>query len=275
MPTDGERLVDLDQVEVGHGQALLVERVPDRVGRLGSAASCRGRRRCRARRSRPARSARAPRPWPCSSTTTAQAPSEIGRGGAGGDRAVRAEGRPQLGQRLHCGVCRVRPRPRLTTMGSPLRCGIVTGAISSAKAPFFCAAAASWWLRAPNASCSSRLMPRLALCRSVDSPIEQPSYASVSPSRAMWSTMRHVAVLVSLPRAAQQVRRVGHRLHPAGDDDVELAGPDELVGQRDRVEPGQAHLVDRQRRAWSSGCRRRPRPGGRSSARRRPAAPGP
>ena len=44
------------------------------------------------------------------------------------------------------------------------------------------------------------------------------------------------------------MRRVGHRLHAAGDDDVELAGADQLVGQRDRVEAGQADLVDRQRR---------------------------
>ena len=40
---------------------------------------------------------------------------------------------------------------------------------------------------------------------------------------------------------------MGHRLHAAGDDDLELAGADELVGQRDGVEAGQADLVDRQR----------------------------
>ncbi len=44
------------------------------------------------------------------------------------------------------------------------------------------------------------------------------------------------------------MRRVGHRLHAAGHHDLELAGPDELVGQRDRVQPGQADLVDQQRR---------------------------
>ena len=69
----------------------------------------------------------------------------------------------------------------------------------------------------------------------------------MSPSSAIESWQRDVAVLVALARLRQQVRRVGHRLHAAGDDDVELAGPDELVGQRDRVEAGQADLVDRQR----------------------------
>ena len=41
---------------------------------------------------------------------------------------------------------------------------------------------------APNASCSSRVMPYRLLCRSVDSPMDTPSYASVSPSNAMWSS---------------------------------------------------------------------------------------
>ena len=45
------------------------------------------------------------------------------------------------------------------TTGSPLRCGIVTGAISSAKMPFLIAAAARWCERAEKASCSSRVRP--------------------------------------------------------------------------------------------------------------------
>ena len=44
------------------------------------------------------------------------------------------------------------------------------------------------------------------------------------------------------------MRRLGHRLLTTGDDHVELPGPDQLVGQRDRVDTGQAHLVDGQRR---------------------------
>ena len=59
---------------------------------------------------------------------------------------------------------------------------------------------------------------------------------------------RPVAVLDALAAADQDVRGVGHRLHATGDHDVELAGADQLVGQGDRIEPGQADLVDGQRR---------------------------
>ena len=38
---------------------------------------------------------------------------------------------------------------------------------------------------------------------------------------------------------------MGHRLHAAGHDDVGLAGLDHEVGEIDRVEARQAHLVDR------------------------------
>ena len=62
------------------------------------------------------------------------------------------------------------------------------------------------------------------------------------------------AELEAAARPGQQVRRLGHRLHAAGHHDVELPGPDQLRGQRDRVQPGQADLVDRERRAPSSGC---------------------
>ena len=44
--------------------------------------------------------------------------------------------------------------------------------------------------------------------------------------------------------ARQQVRGPRHRLHAAGHHDLELARPDQLRGQRDRVQAGQAHLVD-------------------------------
>src|SRR5947209_1923506 len=59
---------------------------------------------------------------------------------------------------------------------------------------------------------------------------------------------RDVAVLKPGTRLDQQVRRLGHRLLATGHDDVELAGPDQLIGHRDRVKPGQAYLVNRQGR---------------------------
>jgi hypothetical protein len=76
----------------------------------------------------------------------------------GGDRAVLRERRAQLGQRLGRRLRRI-CSSSVTTIGSPRRCGISTGTISSAKCPFFWAAAARWWLRAPNSSCASRWMP--------------------------------------------------------------------------------------------------------------------
>ncbi len=45
-----------------------------------------------------------------------------------------------------------------------------------------------------------------------------------------------VAVADTGPQGRQQVRTMRHRLHPAGDDDVELAAGDVGVGQRDRVQ---------------------------------------
>ena len=59
---------------------------------------------------------------------------------------------------------------------------------------------------------------------------------------------RHVAVLEALARLRQQVGRVGHRLHAAGDHDLDLTGADQLVGHRDRVQAREADLVDGDRR---------------------------
>jgi hypothetical protein len=64
----------------------------------------------------------------------------------------------------------------------------------------------------------------------------------------MWSLITTSPYLYPCRWPQQQVRRVGHRLHATGDHDVDLAGADELVGEGDRVEAGQADLVDRERR---------------------------
>ena len=86
---------------------------------------------------------------------------------------------------------------------------------------------------------------------------------------------RDVAVLVAGPAVHQQVRRLGHRLLAAGHHHVELAGPNQLVSQRDGVDAGQAHLVDGQRRHVPADAGRRRRPAGPASGRRRRSAPGP
>ena len=57
-----------------------------------------------------------------------------------------------------------------------------------------------------------------------------------------------VAEAVAGTGAREQVGRLGHRLHAAGHHDVGVARLHELVGQVDRVEAGQAHLVHGRRR---------------------------
>ena len=88
-------------------------------------------------------------------TTTAQAPSEI----CDAEPAVIVPFLSKAGRSLPSDSAVVSPRMPsswLTTTGSPLRCGISTGTTSSSKTPFFQAAAARWWERAENSSCSSR-----------------------------------------------------------------------------------------------------------------------
>ncbi len=55
-----------------------------------------------------------------------------------------------------------------------------------------------------------------------------------------------VAVFEAFAAFFEHVGCAGHRFLPAGDDDVEFAGADELVGEGDGVDAGQAHLVDAQ-----------------------------
>ena len=114
-------------------------------------------------------------------TTTAAAPSEI----CEEDPAVIVPSLVNAGRSLasvSVVVSARMPSSLPKTTGSPLRCGISTGTISASNRPFFCAAAARWCEAAEISSCSARVRPSLALCRSVDSPIGMFSKASVSPS---------------------------------------------------------------------------------------------
>ena len=56
---------------------------------------------------------------------------------------------------------------------------------------------------------------------------------------------RPVAEPVAEARLREHVRRVRHRLHPAGDDELDVAGADHRVGDLDRADRRGAHLVDR------------------------------
>ena len=79
------------------------------------------------------------------------------------------------------------PSSSVTVSCSPL-CRTGTPAISAANRPFLAAAAARWWDMAANSSCCSRVMPSSRPLRSVDSPMDRWSKASVSPSSAIESS---------------------------------------------------------------------------------------
>ena len=179
-------------------------------------------------------------------TTTAAAPSEI----CEDEPAVIVPFLSKAGRsrpRLSAVVSARMPSSSLKTTGSPLRCGISTGTTSSSNSPFFQAAAARWWDRAEKASWSSREMPSSALHASVRAPIAW--VVEDVPEAVVGHVVDelHVAELHALTGLRQEVRCLGHRLHAARDDDLELAGPDELVGQGDGVDAGQTDLVDGQR----------------------------
>ena len=80
------------------------------------------------------------------------------------------------------------PSSSVTVSVSPPRCGMGTPMISAANRPFLAAAAARWWDMAANSSCWARVMPSWRPLRSVDSPMDRWSKASVRPSSAIESS---------------------------------------------------------------------------------------
>jgi len=120
--------------------------------------------------------------------------------------------------------------------------------ISSARRPSLAAAAAFSWLAAANASCRSRVMPTFSLCCSVEE-----AHGDVV-ERVGEAVVHHGVDQGGVPDAKagagarQEVRRLRHRLHPAGHHNVGVAGTDHLVSQVDRVETREADLVDGVRR---------------------------
>ena len=121
-------------------------------------------------------------------TTTAQAPSEIWDAVP----AVIVPSAVKAGLSLASASAVVPGRmpSSSVTDSSPPLLATGTGTISSANRPFLAAAAARWWEAAANSSCSSRLRPSLRAARSVDSPMDRWSNASVRPSRAIESSSR-------------------------------------------------------------------------------------
>ena len=254
-----EGLVHLEQVDVGDGQARLLERHPRRrrrrphqvgvvVGHVPVADGSRRAARGRARAPSPRTRARAPprrrsRPGRCPAVV---APSFENTGGSAASRSAE--------------VSRRGPSSVSTTV-SPLRPGMVTGTISSASRPASMAATARSWLRSAQASCCSRVMPISADTCEFCSAMIRPSNVQVRPSEVIESTSAPSPKRVAEAGLRQQVGRVRHALHAAGHDHLVLAGPDHDVGQRGRAHARGAHLVDRLGARPSARGRSRPTPG--------------
>ena len=152
----GERLVDLHQVEVGRLPAGLFQRAARRRHRAHAHDRRIDARRCecldlRERleaelRARARRSSRAPR----------RAPSFRPDALAAVTDCLPCE-RRAAAPRSHSSVVPVLMNSSLSNAtGSPLRCGIITGTISSLNLPAFCAASALFWLATANSSCCAR-----------------------------------------------------------------------------------------------------------------------
>ena len=168
------------------------------------------------------------------------------RGVPGGHRAVGGEGRAQLGQALGGGA-----GADALVLGHQQRVAFALrhghGAISSSNNPYLRAAVARSWLM-------RGVVVLLGAGEVLGGAVDVGGGAhSAVVERAEQGVVRGgvdeggVAVAVACAGFLQQVGAVGHRLHAARDHGVELAVADQLVGHGDRVQPGQADLVHRQR----------------------------
>ena len=91
-------------------------------------------------------------------------------------------------------------------------------------------------------------MPHFVAMCSAASPIGQFSNGHHRPSWTSESTAFWSPYFQPVRAPEEQVRRPAHALHAAGRDQFGVAGPDRLGGEHDRLQPGAAHLVDRERR---------------------------
>ena len=150
----GERLVELDQVEIVETESGAREQLLHRAHRADAHRDG----------SQPAAAQPSRKPIGSSPSSSQAVLGDDQAGGrgvvllagvAGGDGAVRH--RSCAARASVSAVVSARmPSSRSKTIGSPLRCGTSTGTTSSSNLPASTAAAARWWLRAANASAASR-----------------------------------------------------------------------------------------------------------------------
>ena len=166
----GERLVQIDEVDVGERQPGAVERLRHRERRARAAADRRDRRRRRPTSAAPP-AASSPSALAFSSVISSTADGAVGerRGVAGGD-ACRPWRTP--GASLASFSTLVSARTRLSLCTTPS--GVVIGATSEAKRPDAIAAAARWCDWKANSSCAAREISLRRAILSAASPMTSP-----------------------------------------------------------------------------------------------------
>ena len=250
-----ERLVHLDDPEVGSHEAGLLERLLEREG------GHRLQRRVPVGRHAEGDDLR-DRVEP-ELLGALLAHHDDGRRTVGDLRRVARRHRAVVGERRAAGRRGLRascrrgcPRHGRTAAGSPLRCGTSTATTSSASRPASQASSARACDRAAHASCSSRPMPSSRVDRVGALP--HVPVVERAPQAVVDHRVEHRRIAQSRPPASlgQHERGVRHRFHAPGDRDLELTGPDHLIGHRDRRRPRQADLVDRDGRDLDRDARR-------------------
>ena len=257
---DRERLVDLDQIQVGHGPARLGQGLLDGVGRLGV-------QRVVGAGHVPVRPDLGDDVQPGPFGKFRGRHHDGGRtvrdlrGGPGRDRAVLAEGRPEPGQRLGRGAradALVLGHGELLAFVPDRDAGDLGGeqaVLGRRRRALVGPGGELVLLLAGDAELAPAPLGGLAhgqVVEGVGQPVERHRVLD-----------RDRPVLVAGPGVQQQVRRPGHGLHPARHHHVVLAQPDQLRRECDGVQAGQAHFVHRQRWNGHADARRdRGLPGG-------------
>ena len=241
----GEGLVDLDDIEVVETDAFLGHRLADRVGGLAL--------QCRIRSGDDAVSTDLAQPGQpqllgfrfVHHHDRACAIGDLG-GGSGGDGAVLAERGPQTCQRLGRGVGAdalvLGEFDRITLTLRDLHRHHLVGedAVFPGPGSFLMRRRGEFVLLG-----AGELIHVVALLGQRPHGLVGEDVVQTVVGEVV--ECGDIAVFVAGPAVHQQMRRLGHRLLTSGDDDVELPGTDQLVGQRDGVDARQTHLVDGQR----------------------------
>ena len=243
-----ERFVQLEQVDVSSAQPTFVEtrRTASTgvISRYFGASPLVAWPTMRAIGASPSSAARV-----ADITTSAAAPSLTGGALPAVTVPSLLERGPQRAQRLQPIVSARTDSSRSTTSGPPFFCGICNRQDLGLEAAgrlcvraAFAVALGRVLVLLRRGRCGTRWpRPRRPL------PMWHCSNEHHRPSRIIESSSSRWPMRSALAHAGQQVGRVAHRLHAAGDGDLDVAGRDPLRREHHRLQSRPADLVDRQR----------------------------